>query len=66
LLFLGAQSTLNSAVRSKIRSVDELEAIYLGLVEIMEKRVTVIKFRMNYGSGYGGGSFEVDKGADAT
>jgi hypothetical protein len=39
--------------------LDELESIDLGLVEIVV--VTVVKFR----SDNGGGSFEVDKGADA-
>jgi hypothetical protein len=45
--------------------LDELEVIDLGLVEIVVERVTVVKFRMDYGSGIGGGSTEVDKGADA-
>jgi hypothetical protein len=45
--------------------LDKLEAIYLSLVEIMVERVTVVKFRMDYGSGNGGGSFEVDEGTDA-
>jgi hypothetical protein len=45
--------------------LDELEAIDLGLVEIVIERVTVVKFRMDYGSGNDGGSFEVDKGTDA-
>jgi hypothetical protein len=42
--------------------LDELEAIDLGLVEIVVERVTVVKFRMDYGSSNGRGSFEVDKG----
>jgi hypothetical protein len=46
--------------------LDELEAIDLGLVKIVVERVTVVKFRMNYGSGNGGGSFEVNKRTDAT
>jgi hypothetical protein len=45
--------------------LDELEAIDLGLVEIVVERVAVVKFRMDYGSGNDGGSFEVDKGMDA-
>jgi hypothetical protein len=45
--------------------LDELEAINLGLVEIVVERITVVKFRMDYGSGNGRGSFEVDRGADA-
>jgi hypothetical protein len=45
--------------------LDELEAIDLGLVEIVVERITVVKFRMDYGNGNGGISFEVDKGADA-
>jgi hypothetical protein len=45
--------------------LDELEAIDLDLVEIVVERVTVIEFEMDYGSGEGGGSFEVDEGADA-
>jgi hypothetical protein len=47
------------------RILDKLEAIGLCLVEIEVERVTVVKFRMGYGSSCGGGSFEVDKGADA-
>jgi hypothetical protein len=31
--------------------LDELEAIDLGMVEIVVERVTVVKFRMDYGSG---------------
>jgi hypothetical protein len=46
--------------------LDKLEAIDLGLVEeIVVERVTVVEFRMDCGSGNGGGSFEVDKGTDA-
>jgi hypothetical protein len=45
--------------------LDELEAIDWGLVEIVVERVTEVEFRMDYGSGDGGGSFEVDEGADA-
>jgi hypothetical protein len=45
--------------------LDELQAIDLGLVEIVVERITVVKFRMDYGSGNGGGSFEVDKWTDA-
>jgi hypothetical protein len=41
-----------------------LEAIDWGLVEIVVERVTVVEFRMDYGSGDGGGSFEVNKGVD--
>jgi hypothetical protein len=33
-------------------------------VEIMVERVTVVEFRMDYGSDNGGGSFEVVKGTD--
>jgi hypothetical protein len=33
--------------------LDELVAIDLGLVEIVVERVTVVKFRMDYGSGNG-------------
>jgi hypothetical protein len=40
--------------------LDELETIDLGLVKIVVERVTVVKFRMDYGSGSGGGSFEVN------
>jgi hypothetical protein len=42
--------------------MDELKAINLGLVEIVVERITVVKFRMDYGSSDGGGSFEVDEG----
>jgi hypothetical protein len=56
------RSTSNSTSKSIL---DELEAVYLGLVEIVVERVTVVKLRMDYGSGNGGGSFEVDKGTDA-
>jgi hypothetical protein len=31
--------------------LDELEAIDLGLVELVVERVSVVKFRMKYGSG---------------
>jgi hypothetical protein len=31
--------------------LDELEVIDLGLVEIVVDRITVVKFRMDYGSG---------------
>jgi hypothetical protein len=56
---------LRSSSDSTSESIlDELEAIDLGLVEIMVERVTVVKFRMDYGSDNGGGSFEVDKGMD--
>jgi hypothetical protein len=44
--------------------LDELEAIDWGLVEIVVDRVTEVEFRMDYGSGDGEGSFEVDKGTD--
>jgi hypothetical protein len=37
--------------------LDELEAIDLGFVEIVVERVTVLKFRMDYGSSNGGSSF---------
>jgi hypothetical protein len=40
--------------------LNELEAIDLGLVKIVVERVTVVKLRMDYGSGNGGGSFEVN------
>jgi hypothetical protein len=41
--------------------LDQLEAIDLGLGKIVVERVTVVKFRMDYGSGNGGGSFEIDE-----
>jgi hypothetical protein len=44
--------------------LDELETIHLGLVEIVVERVTVVRFRKDYGNGNGGSSFEVDKWAD--
>jgi hypothetical protein len=44
---------------------DELAAIDLGLMKIVVERVTVVKFRMDYRSGNGRGSFEVNKGTDA-
>jgi hypothetical protein len=56
------ESTRDSTSESIL---DELEAVDLGLVEIVVERITVVKFRMDYGSGNGGGSFEVDKGTDA-
>jgi hypothetical protein len=57
---------LRSSRDSTSKSIlDELEAINLGLVEIVVERVTLVKFRMDYGSGNGGGSFEVNKGTDA-
>jgi hypothetical protein len=57
---------LRSSSDSTSESVlNKLEAIDLGLVEIVVERVTVVEFRMDYGSGNGGGSFEVDKGTDA-
>jgi hypothetical protein len=56
---------LRSSRDSAIEGVlDELEANDLGLVEIVVDRVTVVKFRMGYGSGDGRGSFEVDESAD--
>jgi hypothetical protein len=59
---MGLRSTSNSTSKSIL---DELEAVYLSLVEIVAERVTVVKFRMDYGSGNGGGSFEVNKGVYA-
>jgi hypothetical protein len=56
------ESTRDSTSESIL---DELEAVDLGLVEIVVERITVVKFRMDYGSGNSGGSFEVDKGTDA-
>jgi hypothetical protein len=56
------ESTRDSTSESIL---DKLKAVDLGLVEIVVERITVVKFRMDYGSGDGGGSFEVDKGADA-
>jgi hypothetical protein len=44
--------------------LDELEAIDLDLMKIMVERVTVVKFRMDYRSGNGRGSFKVNKGTD--
>jgi hypothetical protein len=42
---------LRSSSDSTSESIlDELEAIDLGLVEIVVERVTVVKFRMDYGS----------------
>jgi hypothetical protein len=55
----------SSSDRTSKNILDELEAVYLGLVEIVVERVSVVKFRMDYRSGNGGGSFEVDKGRDA-
>jgi hypothetical protein len=55
-----------SSDRTSESIFDKLEAIGLGLVEIVVERVTVFEFRIDYdGSGNGGGSFEVDKGKDA-
>jgi hypothetical protein len=46
--------------------LDKLEAVDFGFGgDYGRERVTVVKFRMDYGSGNGGGSFEVDKGTDA-
>jgi hypothetical protein len=56
------ESTRDSTSESIL---DELEAVDLGLVEIVLERITVVKSRMDYGSGNGGSSFEVDKGTDA-
>jgi hypothetical protein len=48
------RSTRDSTSKSIL---DELEAVYLSLVEIVVERVTVVKFGMDYGSGNGGGSW---------
>jgi hypothetical protein len=56
------RSTSDSTSKSIL---DELKAVYLGLVEIVVERVTVVKFGVDYGSGNGGGSFEVNKGTNA-
>jgi hypothetical protein len=45
--------------------LNELKVIDLSLVETVAERDTVVKFGMNYGSGNGGGCFEVDEGTDA-
>jgi hypothetical protein len=43
---------LRSSTDSASESIlDELEAIDLGLVKIVVERVTVVKFRMDYGTG---------------
>jgi hypothetical protein len=55
---LWTRSTSNSTSKSIL---DKLKVIYLCLVKIMVERVTVVKFGMDYGSGNGGGSFEVNK-----
>jgi hypothetical protein len=57
------ESTRDSTTNESI--LEKLEAVDLGLVEIVVEIITVVKF-MDYGSGNGGrGSFEVDKRTDA-
>jgi hypothetical protein len=49
------RSSSNSASEGILH---ELEAIYLCLVEIVEERVTVVKFKMDYESGGQGALLE--------
>ena len=53
---------LNNSTSKRVLNV--LEPVKLTVWEVMIERVTVVKFRMNYGGGNGAGCFEVKVWAD--
>jgi len=49
--------SLNNSTSKRVLNL--LEPIKLTICKVMIQRVTVVKFRVNYGGGNGAGSFEV-------
>ena len=54
--------SLNNSTSKRVLNL--LEPVKLTVWKVMIERVTVIKFRVNYGSGNGAGCFEVKVWAD--
>ena len=55
---------LGALTTARARVLNVLEPVKLTVWEVMIKRVTVVKFRVNYGGGNGAGCFEVKVWAD--
>ena len=56
--------SLNNSTNKRVFNL--LEPIKLTVWKVMIERVTVVKFRVNYGGGNGAGCFEVNVQADDT
>ena len=54
--------SLNNSVSKRV--LNQLEPVKLTVWKVMMERVTVVKFRVNYGGGNGAGCFEVKIWAD--
>jgi len=54
--------SLNNSTSKRV--LNQLEPVKLTVWEVMIERVTVVKFRVNYGDGNGAGCFEVKVRAD--
>jgi len=54
--------SLNNSVSKRV--LNQLEPVKLTVWKVMMERVTVVKFRVNYGGGNGTGCFEVKVWAD--
>jgi len=54
---MSAFRSLNNS--SSKRVLNLLEPVKLTVCKVMKERVTVVKFRVNYGGGNGAGCFEV-------
>ena len=50
---------LGALTTARARVLNVLEPVKLTVWEVMIERVTVVKFRVNYGGGNGAGCFEV-------
>ena len=59
---MSAFRSLNNS--SSKRVLNLLEPVKLTVCKVMKERVTVVKFRVNYGGGNGAGCFEVKVWAD--
>jgi len=59
---MSGSRSLNNSTSKRILNV--LEPVKLSVWEVMIERVTVVKFRENYGGGNGAGCFEVKVWAD--
>ena len=55
---------LGALTTARARVLNVLEPVKLTVWEVMIDRVTVVKFRVNYGGGNGAGCFEVKVWAD--
>jgi len=59
---MSGSRSLNNSTSKRVLNV--LEPVKLTVWEVMIERVTVVKFRVNYGGGNGAGCFEVKVWAD--